>query len=667
MKTDPHASPRPTLWEPSAEYATATELHRYQRWLAAEGRVEHSDYEALWQWSVDDLPAFWRSIWDFYGVEADGDPTEVLVDATMPGAIWFPDVRVNYAERILEGRDDDAIALLHLTETRDAAEVTWAQLRDAVGRARAGLRAAGVTRGDRVAAYLPNILEAVVGLLATTSLGAIWSCVAPEVGTASALDRFRQIDPTVLIGCDGYVYGGRRFTRCAELAAIARELPTVRQTVLVELLGEDTDAGALTDAIPWPTFCAHEPDLAYDRVPFDHPLWILYSSGTTGAPKAIVHGHGGILLEHLKKLHLHTDLRPGDRFLWFTSTSWMMWNFLVGGLLTDATVVLYDGSPNRPDTGRMWDIVAELGVTCFGTSAGFLAASAAEGQHPRHGRDLSSLRAVGSTGSPLTPDMFRWVYDELGPDLWLFSSSGGTDVCTSFLGGVPTKPVLAGELQGRSLGAAIAAFDADRQPLVDAVGELVLTQPMPSMPVFFWSDPAGERYRSSYFETFPGIWRHGDWVEITSAGGAVIYGRSDSTINRGGIRMGTSEIYRVVLRLARVVDALAVDVPNDEGSTLELYVVLTPGTVLDPHLEREIAAHLRADGSPRHVPDVIRQVDAVPRTRSGKLLELPVKRILMGADPDAVLDRDALQDASALDPFVALAADRRPVGAGPAQ
>ncbi|MEU5397846.1 acetoacetate--CoA ligase [Streptomyces sp. NPDC005963] len=653
---------RPVLWAPSAEWTDSSELTRFRRWLASDREIEHADYDALWRWSVEDIEGFWRAIWDYFEVRADGDPTRVLTDRAMPGARWFPDVALNYAEQILADRDPERVAVVCASESQPHSEVTWGELIDRVARARAGLVAAGVGRGDRVAAYLPPTIEAVVALLATTSLGAVWSVVAPETGTTSTVDRFRQIDPSVLITVDGYRYAGREFDRRDTVREMVECLPTLQQVVVVDHLHPGRPLTGLDTAVTWAAFCAEEGPLAFERVPFDHPLWILYSSGTTGAPKPIVHGHGGIVLEHLKKLHLHVDARPDDRILWFTSTGWMMWNFLVGGLLTDAAIVLYDGSPRHPDTAALWDVVEQTKTTCFGTSAGFLAACRADGVRPREGRDLRRLRAVGSTGSPLTPEVFDWVYRELGPDLWLFSSSGGTDVCTSFIGGVPTLPVVQGELQRRSLGAAIAAWDDEARPVVGAVGELVLTKPMPSMPVMFWGDTDGERYRDAYFDHYriePRVWRHGDWIEITPHGGVVIHGRSDSTINRGGVRMGTSELYRSVLTLDAVVDALALDVVEpDTTSRLELFVVLAAGRELDAELERSIAARLRTDCSPRHVPDAVHRIDEVPRTRSGKPLEVPMKRLLMGAELDSVVDRDAVANPHALEPF-RLLAERR--------
>jgi acetoacetyl-CoA synthetase len=574
----------------------------------------------------------------------------------MPGATWFPRSSLNYAAHFFRNRPDGRLAIIERGEAGGRRTFTWGELRDLTGRIRSGLKAAGIGRGDRVAAYLPNVAEAVAALLATASIGAIWSCVAPEMGAASTVDRFRQIEPKLLLAVDGYRYNGRDFDRRAAVAELAAALPTLEQIVVIDQVAAPADGGAVPGSIAWEDFVAGEPDLEFAPLPFDHPLWILYSSGTTGLPKPIVHGHGGILLEHLKKLHLHVDARPGDRIMWFSTTGWMMWNFLVGALLTDAVVVLYDGSPKWPSMDALWDLVAEERLTCFGTSAGFLTACMTEGVEPTAGRDLSSLRALGSTGSPLSPEAFEWVYEKIGSDVWLFSSSGGTDLCTSFLGGVPTLPVHTGELQARSLGADVAALDPEGRPLIGQVGELAILAPMPSMPIYFWNDPDGERLRDSYFSTYPGIWRHGDWIEITGHDGVIVYGRSDSTINRGGVRMGTSEFYASVLTLDEVADALVVDVVRPDGSSwLPLFVVLADGAELDDDLRRSIAVRLRTDCSPRHVPDDVFAVPEVPRTRTGKPLEVPVKRILMGADVDQVLDREALANPAALDPFLELA------------
>ncbi|HET8814296.1 MAG TPA: acetoacetate--CoA ligase [Solirubrobacterales bacterium] len=646
------------LWQPSAELVERARLTEFSRWLEAERGLAFADYHELWRWSVDDLEGFWRAIWDYFEVQADGDPEPVLGSRQMPGAKWFPNTSLNYAEHVFAGKDEEEVAILHASELRELSELRWGELRAQVAGVAAGLRALGVGRGDRVVAYLPNIPEAIVAFLATASIGAVWSSCSPDFGAASVIDRFAQIEPKVLFCVDGYRYGGRDFDRLGVVKELQGEMPSLERTVVLPYLEPDADLSVLRDAISWDELPGggEGVDLTFERVGFDHPLWVLYSSGTTGLPKAIVQGQGGILLEHMKKLHLHVDAHPGDRLFWFTTTGWMMWNFLVSGLLTKAAIVLYDGNPGHPDMGVLWDLAERAKTTMFGTSAAYIAACMKAGVEPGEGRDLSALKAVGSTGSPLSPEGFDWIYEHLGKDTWLFSTSGGTDLCTAFVGGVVTLPVYRGELQARALGAAVEAWSEEGEPVVGEVGELVVTEPMPSMPLCFWGDEDGSRYRESYFEMFPGTWRHGDWIEMTERGTAIIYGRSDSTINRGGIRMGTSEIYRAVLSLEEITDALVVDVPRagTEG-WMPLFVVMREGAELDDELEARIAKRIRERCSPRHVPDDVFQVAEVPRTLSGKVLEVPVKRILMGTAPEQAASRDSLANPEALDYFVALA------------
>ncbi len=629
------------LWRPSVERTEGATIARFARVVGREG-----DYSELWRWSVEDLEGFWGAIWEFFDVQASEPYERVLGRREMPGAQWFPGSRLSYAEHFFRGRDDDAVAIRHAGELRELSEWTWGELREQTTRIAAGLRGLGVGPGDRVAAYMPNVPETIAAFLATASIGAVWSSAAPEFGARSVVDRFAQIEPKVLLAVDGYRYGGRDHDRSEVVAGIAREI------------GAQVVRFGYLDGGGWPAdLVANDEPLAFEQVPFDHPLWVLYSSGTTGLPKPIVHSQGGILLEHLKKMHLHLDAQEGDRLFWFTTTGWMMWNFLVGALLTPASIVLYDGNPGSPDLGVLWDLAERTGMTTFGTSASYIAACMKAGVEPREGRDLGALRAVGSTGSPLSPEGFDWVYDHVGSDTWLFSTSGGTDLCTAFVGGVPTLPVYEGELQARALGAKVEAFDDEGNSLVGQVGELVLTEPMPSMPISFWGDDDGSRLRESYFSMYPGVWRHGDWIEITERGTAIISGRSDSTINRGGIRMGTSEIYRAVLADDDVVDALVVDVPR-EGTDgwMPLFVVLREGATLDDDLVKRIKARVREDCSPRHVPNEVHAIAEVPRTLSGKALEVPVKRILMGQPPDKAASRDSLANPGALDYFVELAA-----------
>ncbi|HUC00650.1 MAG TPA: acetoacetate--CoA ligase [Solirubrobacterales bacterium] len=646
------------LWEPSAELIENARITEFMRWLETERGLLFDDYAELHEWSVDDLEGFWGAIWAFFDVAADGDPDPVLGSRAMPGAEWFPNTSLNYAEHIFRGKDDAEVAIHHASEIHELGELTWAELRSQVAAVAAGLREMGVEKGDRVVAYCPNIPEAIVAFLAAASIGAIWSSCSPDFGASSVIDRFAQIEPKVLFAVDGYRYSGKDFDRRDTVAELQQAMSSLERTILLHYLDPDPDISGLEKVTSWGSILTDNENAAleFERVPFDHPLWVLYSSGTTGLPKAIVQSQGGILLEHLKKLNLHVDAHEGDRLFWFTTTGWMMWNFLVSGLLTPATIVLYDGNPGYPDLNTLWELAAKTRVSMFGTSAAYISACMKAGIEPGAGRDLSALKAVGSTGSPLAPEGFDWIYEEIGADTWLFSTSGGTDVCTAFIGGVALLPVYRGELQAPSLGAALEAWDEDGNRVVGEVGELVITEPMPSMPVYFWGDEDGSRYRDSYFEMFPGTWRHGDWLEITERGTGVIYGRSDSTINRGGIRMGTSEIYRAVLSLDEIVDALVVDLPNPDGDGwMPLFVVLREGAVLDESLMKEIARRVREQCSPRHVPNEVFQIDEVPRTLSNKVLEVPVKRILMGVPVEKAASRDSLANPAALDYFVEMA------------
>jgi acetoacetyl-CoA synthetase len=646
------------LWSPPPDAGERTRLGRYLRWLAADRGpdLDPGDYGAVWRWSVADLDGFWRSLWDHFRLDSTAPPTVALADAAMPGARWFPGVELNYAAHALRS-EPGGPALVGLSQTRPRVELSTDDLRDQVARCRAGLAALGVGRGDRVAAYLPNIPETVVALLATASLGAVWSSCAPEFGTRSVVDRLRQIEPAVLLAVDGYRYGAKAVDRAAEVAQIREQLPSLRAAVTVPYLDP---GGRLPGTTTWDELVAApaggiEP--ATDPVPFDHPLYVLYSSGTTGLPKPIVHGHGGILLEHHKVLALHHDLGPGDRFFWFSTTGWMMWNYLVSGLLVGATPVLFDGDPGHPDLGALWRLAADEGLTFFGTSAPFLLACRKAGVRPRAEADLGALRGVGSTGAPLPAEGFEWVYDAVGDDLLLASISGGTDVCTAFVGACPLVPVRAGEISCRHLGVAVEAYDADGRSLVGEQGELVVTAPMPSMPVGFWGDGDGSRYRAAYFADHPGVWTHGDWITLFPDGASVITGRSDATLNRGGVRMGTAELYSVVEAFDEVADSLVVHLEDPEGGPgrLLLFVAAAPGVEVDDGLRDRLRAALRTQLSPRHVPDEITAVAAVPRTLSGKKLEVPVKRILAGADPAVAASRGSLADPAALDAFARLA------------
>lgn len=643
------------LWTPSEERRTGAALTAYLRWLEQTRGLSFASYSALWSWSVSDLDAFWTSIWEYFEVRSSTPRRRALAERRMPGASWFPGTRLNYAEHACRRRDA-ALAVIARREDGLRVELTYAELTERVARARAGLRRKGVRTGDRVAALLPNGVEALVAFLACASLGAVWSSSAPEFGSSSVLDRFRQIEPKLLLAVDAYFYGGKAFNRSAELARIAAELPSVQHIVMLTELGQtaldDPRVSSFDELLS-----VYEP-LAFEPVEFDHPLWILYSSGTTGLPKPIVQSHGGILLEHLKALALHCDLGPTDRFFWFSTTGWMMWNFSVSGLLLGATLVLYDGSPAYPDLTALWRLCESERISFFGVSAPYLLACKKAGVVPREVTSLSALRSIGTTGAPLPVDGFEWVYQAVKDDVLLGSISGGTDVCTAFVLCCPLLPVVAGEIQCRGLGAKVLAYDESGAAVVGEMGELVLTEPLPSMPIGFWGDPDGSRYRESYFAEFPGVWRHGDWIEITPTGGAVIYGRSDATLKRGGVRMGTSEFYRVIEALPEIADSLVVDTGSldEQQGRLLLFVVLRPGQTWSDTLARAIAQAVRSELSPRHVPDEVHPVAAIPRTLNGKKLEVPIKRILNGVAPERALNPGTLQDPSALDPFIALAA-----------
>jgi acetoacetyl-CoA synthetase len=633
------------IWVPDPADVGRTQLAAYTRALLDRG-VECAGYRELWRWSVDELEEFWRSLWEYFEIAPGPAPERVLEGAEMPDVSWFPGTEVNFAEHMLKG-ERDTVAVVSVDEPGAVRRLTYGELRLAVGAAQAGLRELGVGRGDRVVALLPNALEALVAVLATTGLGAIWSSCAPEFGTQAVLDRFGQLEPAVLLAVESYVYGGRTFDRSAELEEVRRGLPTLRDALVV---GRNWD---VLDRAP------QEP--SFERVPFEHPLWVLYSSGTTGLPKGIVHGHGGVLLETLKSTRLTLDLGPSDRFLWYTTTGWMMWNVVVGALCSGGTSVLYDGSAIHPSPLTLWQVAADAEVTSFGMSAAFVQACMKAGIDPAAEVDLSRLRAVGSTGSPLSPEGFRWLAEEAVPGRPVFSTSGGTDVCTSFLVGNFTLPVYAGELSCRALGVAAEAWDPDGRPLLDEVGELVVTKPMPSMPIALWNDDDRSRLRETYYSFYPGVWRHGDWVTFTERGTAILHGRSDATLNRGGIRMGTSEFYRVVESLPEVADSLVVeDGPNPTTARLLLFVVLAPGAALDDDLRARIAGEIRTRISPRHVPDEVIQVAEVPRTLNGKKLEVPVKQLLSGVPLERAASTGSLANPDALKAFVGLQTPPRP-------
>ena len=655
--TETNVHPGDVVWSPAADWRTTTQLGAFVRFVEERDGARFDDWDSLWEWSVTDLDGFWSAIWEHFGVESDAPYEAVLADETMPGARWFEGARVNYTRHLLAdtSRDDD-VAVVAYSQTRDRVELTYGELRDQVARARAGLAGLGVGPGDRVAAYLPNIPETLVAFLATASLGAIWSSCAPEFGARSVVDRFAQVEPRVLLVVAGYRFGAKDVDRAAEVTEICRGLPTVEHVVQVPYGGE-----ALAHTVSWPDLLAGDDvPLEFEAVPFDHPLYVLFSSGTTGKPKAIVHGHGGILLEHLKNHALSWDLGPGDRLLWFSTTAWMMWNALVSGLLVGASIVMIDGNPMYPDLDWQWRLAEETGATLMGASPGFLMASRKEGLRPAVDHDLSRVRQIGAAGSPLPVEGYAWVREQFGPEVLLNVGSGGTDVCTGIVQGSPLQPVRAGEISGACMAVAAAAFDPTGRPVVGELGELVITRPMPSMPVGFWGDEDGSRYRSAYFEDFPGVWRHGDWVRFDETGSCVVAGRSDATLNRGGVRLGTAEFYRVVEEMPEIEDSLVVHLEDPAGGNGELILFVVPaaGADLDDPLRASIAHELRTALSPRHVPDAVVAVPAVPRTRTGKKLELPAKRILQGRPVADVATPDSLLDAHALDPYVAYATAR---------
>ncbi|MFL5696524.1 MAG: acetoacetate--CoA ligase [Ktedonobacteraceae bacterium] len=644
------------LWEPSEETKQKSTLVRYMQWLESAKGLKFHTQEELWEWSVNKLEDFWASLWDFFQIKVSKPYSTILDERKMPGAHWFLGAELNYAEHVFRNASTSRPALIFQSERQPLTEIAWEELKQKVGSIANALRSMGVQRGDRVVAYMPNMPETLIAFLACASIGATWSSCSPDFGTSSVIDRFQQIEPTVLFAIDGYQYNGKAVNRLPVISELQAALPTLKKTVLVPYLNKDASAEGLKDAVLWQELLKGSSELTFEQVPFDHPLWVLYSSGTTGLPKAIVQGQGGILLEHLKGLALGLDMKPGDRFFWYTTTGWMMWNLLIGGLLVGATILLYDGSAAYPDMGALWKFAQDSGMTFFGTSAAYIASCMKAGIEPGKTYDLSKLRGIGSTGSPLPPEGFQWIYEHVKKDIWLASVSGGTDVCSAFVGGSILLPVYAGELQCRALGARVEAFDEQGHPIIDEVGELVITEPLPSMPLFFWNDPDGTRYHDSYFDMYPGVWRHGDWIKITSRGSAIIYGRSDSTINRQGIRMGSSEIYRVVESLPEVLDSLIVGIEQAGGKYyMPLFVVLREGVALDDDLKARIKAALRKNISPHHVPDEIVAIQEVPRTLSGKKTEVPVKKLFMGIPVEKAVSKDALSNPQSIEYFIEFA------------
>jgi acetoacetyl-CoA synthetase len=648
----------PPIWTPDADRVRAARITEFARRAAAAGAPVGETYPDLWRWSVTDLDGFWAAVRDFFDVPFSAEPDAVLAEERMPGAVWFPGARLNYVDQVFAGRPGDGVAILQAGEDGEVRSWTWAELRRQVAGFAAALTRWGVGPGDRVVGFVPDVAEAVVAFLGCAAVGAIWSCSGQDYAPPAAVNRFAQLEPAVLVVADGYRHGGRAHDRREASAAVLAGLPTVRQVVVIDRIGLPVDEAL--GWVPWATATAGPADLHPVQVPFDHPLWVLFSSGTTGMPKGIVHGHGGVVLEHLKAIALHLDVGPGSTHLWYTTPSWMMWNFRNAGLLVGARIVCYDGSPLFPDAGGLWALAERLGITVLGTSPGYLLACAKAGVEPARDHDLSRLEILGVTGSTLPASGYGWVRDFAGAHVQVAPISGGTDVVSAFVGSAPTLPVWPGELSGPALGVALDAFDPEGRPVRDAVGELVVTRPMPSMPVGFWNDPEGRRYREAYFDAYPGVWRHGDWITITSRGTVLMHGRSDSTLNRHGIRMGSADIYQAVEQVPEVLESLVIGAEQpDGGYWMPLFVTLAPGAELDDALRARIVAAIREQASPRHVPDEIIVAPGVPHTRTGKKLEVPIKRMIQGAEPASVVDPRVVDDPDVLAWYVEQARARR--------
>ena len=645
------------LWTPSAEQAAASNVSALMRWLEHERGLRFADYAALWRWSVTDLEGFWQALWDYFGIEASAPATRVLGSRNMPGAQWFPGARLNYARHLLRREGTGGDALLSVSEIRPLETLSWEQLGSRVRALATQLRSWGIEPGDRVVAVMPNIPETMIAMLATTAIGAIWAVCSPDFGVRGALDRLAPLTPKVLLYVDGYRYGGKVFDRRREAAEIARGIPSLQHQIRVPYLYPDDTATTPHGASIWWEILQRTAPTAdsfkFEEVLFDHPLWTLFSSGTTGLPKPIVQSHGGILLETLKNGSFHFDLHAGERLMFFTTSGWMLWNFIASSPAMGAIPVLYDGHPAYPEPDRLWQLADATDAAVFGASPTYVEQMAKAAIVPAERYALKSLRAVVLAGSPATPECMQWFYRNVKSDLWVANGSGGTDCCTGFVGGVPNLPVRAGEIQAPSLGVAVSAFNERGESVIDEVGELVITEPMPSMPLSFWNDTDGQRYRETYFDKYPGVWRHGDFFRISADGRSSVLGRSDATLNRYGVRIGTAEIYRSLARLEEIEDALIVnlDLP-DGGFFMPLFVKVKSGGVLDASLDAKIRATLRSDYTPRHVPDKIIAVPAIPMTRTGKKMEVPVRRLLMGTPPERAVNRATMSDPAALDFFI---------------
>lgn len=643
-----------TLWRPSPDFIKNSNLKKFESWLHTEKGLSFENYDEIWKWSIEEVEDFWESVWQYFEIIAHAPYKKVLSGNIMPGVEWFEGATLNYAEHIFRQKKDDQNAIVFCQEGQSPKHISWEELEQKVTIFQQYLIKKGIGKGDRVVAYLPNIPEAIVAFLAVNSLGAVWSCCSPDFGVNTVIERFAQIQPKLFIAVNGYTYNSKQHNRLTEVQSIQSQIDSLENTVLIEYL-KDGKADDSLNAESWEAILSKPSSetLQFTPVPFSHPIWVLYSSGTTGKPKAITHSHGGVLLEHLKYMAFHNDVHPGENFFWFTTTGWMMWNFLQASLLAGATPILYDGSPGYPSLDILWELTEKLPIHHFGTSAPYLIALMKRGFEPGKNFDLSKLRSIGSTGAPLPPEAFEWVYENVSKDVWLCSMSGGTDVCTAFVGGIPYEPVYKGAIQCRALGCALKAYDENGDEILGSLGEMIIEQPMPSMPIYFWNDENDARYKASYFEEYPGKWRHGDWIKLFENGSLIIQGRSDATLNRKGIRIGTAEIYNVLDGIEGIEDSMILNLEKSNGDdVMPLFIKLSEDNDLNENLKKEIKSSLKTQCSPRHVPDFIVSVPDIPYTLSGKKMEVPAKKILLGMGATKTMNKDAVRNPEAIEFFL---------------